>query len=334
MEMIEEIGILLNQFLAFIQLADQDDNNFIEQIVRRRRRDILRRLLERHRVVLMRVEENWSVLVKSVSPFILGDYVYNGLPVTDKLMMVVWCLANREAYRVLSRRFAINQGTVHYVVMKTMKVIFNMANRFIRWPRLEDYQELSRNFEIVNTLGALDASEFEIRQPLNQLPSYTSRKRKTTIKLQIVSTRDLEIIDAAVGFPGSLGDGRILRNSPLSQALGVRLGQTDYHILADTAYPLREHIFVPFRNNRDLEDHELAYNRAVKSDRQVVERAFGLLKMNTLIEWSWFVVVGWIDDAPQVDDDDEVDPDYEFDEERETEADVEKRRRIAEEFIF
>jgi hypothetical protein len=58
MEMIEEIGILLNQFLAFIQLADQEDNNFIEQIVRRRRRDILRRLLERHRVVFMRVEEN------------------------------------------------------------------------------------------------------------------------------------------------------------------------------------------------------------------------------------------------------------------------------------
>jgi hypothetical protein len=61
MEMIEEIGILFNQFLAFIQLADQDDNNFIKQIVRRRRRDILRRLLERHRVVLMRVEENRSV---------------------------------------------------------------------------------------------------------------------------------------------------------------------------------------------------------------------------------------------------------------------------------
>jgi hypothetical protein len=54
--MIEEIGILLNQFLAFIQLADQDDNNFIEQIVRRRRRDILSRILERHRVVLMRFE--------------------------------------------------------------------------------------------------------------------------------------------------------------------------------------------------------------------------------------------------------------------------------------
>jgi len=44
---------------------------------------------------------------------------------------LIWSLANREAYRVLSRRFGMNQGTVHYVVMKTMKVIYNMADRFI-----------------------------------------------------------------------------------------------------------------------------------------------------------------------------------------------------------
>jgi hypothetical protein len=65
MNMIEEIGILLNQFLAFIKLADQDDNSFIEQIVSRRRRDILRRLLERHRVVVMRFEGNRSMYYSS-----------------------------------------------------------------------------------------------------------------------------------------------------------------------------------------------------------------------------------------------------------------------------
>ena len=27
-------------------------------------------------------------------------------------MMVVWTLANREAYRVLGRRFALNRGTI------------------------------------------------------------------------------------------------------------------------------------------------------------------------------------------------------------------------------
>ena len=59
------------------------------------------------------------------------------------------------------------------------------------------------DYKYFNHIGALYASEFEIRQPLNQLPSYISRKCKTTIKQQIVSTRNLEIIDAVVGFPGS-----------------------------------------------------------------------------------------------------------------------------------
>ena len=310
-----------------------------------------------------------------VSPQILTDYVYTGLPVTDKLMILIWCLANREAYRVLSRRFGMNQGTVHYVVMKTMKVIYNMADLFIVWPREERYLELSENFQIVDSLGsffndrnhfclslnsifclgAIDATEFEIRQPLNQLPSYTSRKCKTTIKLQIVSTHDLEIIDAAVGFPGSIGDARVLRLSPFSRALGAKLVRSNYHILGDTAYPLRQHLLVPFRNNHELEDHEMAFNRALKRDRQVVERAFGLLKMKwrrvkfldyfrmryahrTLLVCCCFHNFGlrhdnWLDDAPDVELDDEEDPDYEFDEERETEEGLQKRQFIAEQFI-
>ncbi len=89
-----------------------------------------------------------------VSPQILTDYVYTGLPVTDKLMIFIWCLANREAYRVFSRRFGMNQGTVRYVVMKTMKVIYNMADRFIVWPREERYLELSENFKIVDSIGS------------------------------------------------------------------------------------------------------------------------------------------------------------------------------------
>nr|CAH0100140.1 unnamed protein product [Daphnia galeata] len=90
-----------------------------------------------------------------------------------------------------------------------------------------------------------------------KLPSYTSRKCKTTIKLQIVSTHDLEIIiDAVVGFPGILGDARVLRLSPLSRALGAKFVRSNYHILGDTAYPLRQHLLVPFRNNHELEDQK------------------------------------------------------------------------------
>ena len=54
---------------------------------------------------------------------------------------------------VLSRWFVMNQGTVHYVGMKTMKVIHNMADRFLVWTREERYLELSENFKIVDSLG-------------------------------------------------------------------------------------------------------------------------------------------------------------------------------------
>ena len=67
-------------------------------------------------------------------------------------------------------------------------------------------------------VGALDASEFEVRQPLKQLPAYKSRKCKTTIKVQAVATLDLVFIDVSVGWPGSIHDSRIYKNSALSKA--------------------------------------------------------------------------------------------------------------------
>jgi hypothetical protein len=58
----------------------------------------------------------------------------------------------------------------------------------------------------------------------------------------------MEIINAAVGFPGRIGDARVLRLSPLSRALGAKLARSNYHILGDTANPLRQHLLFPFRN--------------------------------------------------------------------------------------
>jgi hypothetical protein len=91
--------------------------------------------------------------VNITGPTIRGANVYIGIPVTDKLMMVLWCLANREAYRVLSRRFALNRGNVHYIVMKTCRVLAQMSDRFIKWPAREQYYDLSHRFTLLNTLG-------------------------------------------------------------------------------------------------------------------------------------------------------------------------------------
>ena len=93
-----------------------------------------------------------------------------------------------------------------------------------------------------------------MRQPLNQLPAYTSRKCKTTIKVQAVANLDLVFLDVSVDWSGAMPDSRIYNNSTLSKALRRQLENTPYHLLADTAYPLGERILVPFKNNRALED--------------------------------------------------------------------------------
>ena len=160
--------------------------------------------------------------------------------------------------------------------------------------------------------------------------------------MQVVATRQLRFIDVSVGWPGSMHDSRIFRNSSLSQALHVRLANTNFHLLADTAYPISVYVMVPFKRNRELEEHELAFNLILKSDRQSVERAIGLKKMkwrrlkfldvfNFGLEYD-----GWIDDAPEIPPeiaDNEEDNFENNDNEEEIMAGLEKRRRMAEDLI-
>ena len=47
MDFIQEVAVLFNQFMLFVQVADEDDNNIIETVIFRRRQDILRQLLQR-----------------------------------------------------------------------------------------------------------------------------------------------------------------------------------------------------------------------------------------------------------------------------------------------
>ena len=176
--------------------------------------------------------------------------------------------------------------------------------------------------------------------------------------MQVVATRQLRFIDVSVGWPGSMHDSRIFWNSSLSQALHVRLANTNFHLLADTAYPISVYVMVPFKRNRELEEHELAFNLILKSDRQSVERAIGLKKMkwrrlkfldvfNLQNAHTMLIVTaclhnfgleydGWIDDAPEIPPeiaDNEEDNFENNDNEEEIMAGLEKRRRMAEDLI-
>lgn len=57
-----------------------------------------------------------------------------------------------------------------------------------------------------------------------------------------------------VGFPGSVHDSRVFRNSPIHNEMEVKCGR--YFILADSGYPLKGKILTPFRDT----ERQLNYN--------------------------------------------------------------------------
>lgn len=92
---------------------------------------------------------------------------------------------------------------------------------------------------------------------------------------------DMKFIDVFCGYPGSVHDARVLRNSPLfidAEVNRDRLFPGNSHLIADSAYPLKSWLLTPFRDNGHLTRRQLRYNFLHSSTRMVVERSLALLK--------------------------------------------------------
>ena len=94
--------------------------------------------------------------------------------------------------------------------------------------------------------------------------------------IQAVATYDLRFLDIFAGWPGRSHDARVFRMNPLFQTLPGRLRHRQvhrlsesYHILGDSAFPLRPEILTPFRNWNNLNAVERKYNRNLSSKRSV-----------------------------------------------------------------
>lgn len=87
----------------------------------------------------------------------------------------------------------------------------------------------------------------------------------------------MKFTDIFVGMPGRMHDARVFRNSPLFRQL-LDGQQPNYHIIADSAYPLLLNVMTPYRDNGHLSRKQATYNTKLSSIRSTIERAFGLLK--------------------------------------------------------
>ncbi|XP_060598026.1 putative nuclease HARBI1 [Ruditapes philippinarum] len=198
-----------------------------------------------------------------------------------KMLATLWLLGTQECYRSVGDRFGMSKGTLHLIVQQVCRVISDMRETYIRMPRTrQEMERVEKGFRekcgMPGVVGAIDGTHIAIPGPSEHRSSYINRKGYQSMQLQVVCDSQLKFLDTYTGWPGSVHDARVYRNSPISETVSNL--PHDKHLLGDSAYPLKVNMLVPFRDNGHLNRVEKKFNKVHSSTRVDVERAIGLLK--------------------------------------------------------
>ncbi|XP_063223145.1 putative nuclease HARBI1 [Bacillus rossius redtenbacheri] len=197
----------------------------------------------------------------------------------------LWFAGNKSSLRDVASRFGVGESTIHRNCDRVMNFLVHIAPTVIKFPRTQeekvkaakDFLEVSGRHHVVS-LGCIDGTFIPIRTPAKKIKStYVNRHDLPSITLQGICSAKKEFVDVFVGPPSKLHDSRIFQLSFLSSELPA-LCESEWHLLGDAAYPLREWLLTPYRDYGNLTEAEKVFNRTHSGCRVTIENTFGILK--------------------------------------------------------
>lgn len=200
-----------------------------------------------------------------------------------KLLFFIWTVSKQESFLSAGDRFNLSKSSAHLLFCEILHELCSLMEDYIKWPPFHQYNSISQAFKeksggfIPGIIGAIDGCHIEIKQPRNNCIDYYNRKNTHSIVLQGVCDDRCRFTDVYIGAPGRQHDARVFRNSPLFGQIND-LVSGEYHLLGDAAYPLKNNLITPFRDNGHLTSRQHHFNTRLSSARVTIERTFGLLK--------------------------------------------------------
>nr|CAI5846764.1 unnamed protein product [Callosobruchus analis] len=91
-----------------------------------------------------------------------------------------------------------------------------MARSVVTWPSEEEREEVVAKFANMgfsNVICCIGGTDFKIDKPEHDPQSYFNRKKFYSIQMQAVCDSDQRLTDIFIGYPGSIHDARVFRNS-------------------------------------------------------------------------------------------------------------------------
>ncbi len=156
--------------------------------------------------------------------------------------MFLYWLAHAASYRVVSLAFDIPKSTVHDIVHRISRAVIGILRRVIALPTSDDLEEVGAGFAQLAgspafrmVAGAIDGCHIRIKPPASDAPCYFNRKLFHSVQLQAITDHKGKFVDIFVGYPGSVHDARVLKNSPLYT--GRLYPPAGKCILGDGGYP-------------------------------------------------------------------------------------------------
>ncbi|XP_061188005.1 putative nuclease HARBI1 [Saccostrea echinata] len=233
-------------------------------------------LIERYRfpsnVILTLVD----AVKKDIEPKTCRSYA---IPAHIQVLTCLRFLAKGDYLSETTDIHGISKASGCLIIHRVINAICKNLNN-IQFPsRKEQLTNIKAAFYKIagfpNVVGAIDGTQIPIQgMTTDDEHLYVCRKGFHSINVQAVVDADLRFTNAVCKFPGSTHDAYILQNSFLPNLM-VSL-QSGGWITGDSGYPLKEWLMTPIR--KPSGGQEERYNSAHCRTRNVIERAFGVLK--------------------------------------------------------
>ena len=203
------------------------------------------------------------------------------IPVEKAVLICLWTLATPDSYRSVANLFNVPKSSVLLCLRRVCRATI-VCKQIICFPQNAEaiMSNEDRFFHVRglrNVIGAIDGCHIPIKAPNTEPAAYVNRKGFHSVVLQAVVDSKMFFIDCYAGWPGSVHDARVFRNSPLFSC-GQSVCSPRKFIVGDAAYPLLQWLLVPYRDTGKLTHVQRNYNFVHAATRCIVERAFALLK--------------------------------------------------------
>ena len=221
----------------------------------------------------------------------------------EKVLAIgIYRLAHGGSFENAGVAMNVGKSTAIEAFVDVVDGLYELRNDYIKFPTtvaetsasIATFTPLSN---LPNIAGAIDGTHIKIKAPKDSAVDYFSRYQQHDVVVQAVVNGKKAFMDVAAGFPGSMHDARVLRNSIIYEKAehGDILAEGPIHrvdgseiqpyLVGDSAYPLSPWLQKPFpEGTRDPD--EIRFNQELSSARVQVECAFGILKSR------WRILMG------------------------------------------